>query len=90
MLEVIKSTPRNLRAFMRRMLGHSDLYKLCLLSPAQCGSIGWHFAIRYNGVYHVVSRPVANRDIARAESVSRFGMKAVEVRVKRSQASKAA
>lgn len=88
MLNVIKSTPRNLRSFMRRMLGQSELYKLCLLSPAQCGSIGWHYAINYNGNYHIVSRPLPNRDFGRAQSVARFGVKAVEVRLERSRRSK--
>ena len=76
-MKCIRNAPRHLRSYLHRTLANRQLW---LLSPKDTGDNLWRFAVIFGGAYVLLFKGIEKRDVARVESVKRFGMKAKEIK----------
>jgi hypothetical protein len=84
MTNVIPNASRSLRSILRAKVITGAL-PLLVVGPKQlpsyAGKTGWFFATQYQGdLVTITKKPVATRDKARVEAVTRYGCKVKELR----------
>ena len=81
-MNIVSNADRRLRSHLHATINVVPDRKLYLLSPQQSKDKLWRFAIYHNNSFVLLGKGVASRDVGRSVSMNRFGVKAIEYRVR--------